>query len=154
MLDPGRVHPLGSRRADGERGFTTVDLMVGALVAVVLIGGVLSMLVQQSHLRQTNAESALAASACMNRIEALRELHAEEIAALHGSGFDVPGPNLEPGALKCLPGDPDGLAGYLSVETDQSFGDDKLFLVQASVTWQGVTGRRTYSLKSLIGERK
>ena len=137
-----------------EDGFSLIDLMIGAIVGVILIGAVLTVIVHQGHLRKANTETSLALNACMNTIENMRALDSAGILAMNGTGFDVPGPNGEVNGLAAVAGDKDGLAGSVTVVTDQSSGSNVLYLVVCSVTWMGGNGRRSYSIQTVMGERK
>jgi hypothetical protein len=160
---PGKATGNGFRSAPrseprsglgGEAGVFLVDLMIGAMVSVVLIGAVLSIVVHQGQMRQANTETSLALSAAINSVEQLRTVPQAVLPALDGTGFDVPGPNGAPGGLRAVPGDPDGLPGQLTVAVESTAGGETLYRVVASVAWVGVTGRRTYALETLLGERK
>jgi hypothetical protein len=137
-----------------EAGMSLVDLMIGAMVGIVLIGAVLSIVVHQGHLRQANTETSLAHSAALNNLELLRSLSEVDLPTMDGKGFDIPGSNGQPNGLHALPDDPDKLPGRLTVVVEKTSGGATLFRAIASVSWRGVTGRRIYSLQTLIGERK
>lgn len=142
------------RGCEGERGVSMIEVMIGAIIGVVIIGAVLSILVHQSHLRQSNAESSLAINAVLNNLEQLRTVSQATLPTLDAKGFDVPGLNGEPGGLRALPGDPDNLPGQINVFVDQSSGGSVLYRVVATVAWTGATGRRRFVMQTLMGERK
>ncbi len=137
-----------------QEGSSLIEVMVATIVSLVLIGAVLSTVIQQGHQRQVTAESSLALSAALNGLEQLRTKTEAELTATHNTGFDVPGSNGNPGGLTVVPGDADGLPGQFTVVLDQSSGGVNLYLVVATVSWTGVSGRRTVRLQSLMGERK
>lgn len=142
------------RTRSEESGFSLIDLMIGAMVSIILIGAVLTVIVHQGHLRQSNTETSLALNACMNTLENMRALDTSGILTMNGTGFDIPGPNGQPNGLTPVAGDLDGLPGAVTVVIDQSSGGNTLYLVVCSVTWTGVTGRRIYSMQTVMGERK
>ncbi|MHC5065116.1 MAG: PilW family protein [Planctomycetota bacterium] len=142
---------MGTR---GQDGFSLVDLMIGMVVSMVLIGAVLSVVHQQGEERRSTEEGTLALSAVRNNLELMRDMSGTQILALHGTGFDVPGSNGAAGGLSAVPGDPDGLPGEFAVTVDQVGGGGAIYRVVASVNWSGVSGRRRISLQALVGERK
>ncbi|MCH7477127.1 MAG: hypothetical protein IIA14_03380 [SAR324 cluster bacterium] len=143
-----------NRETNSEQGASLLELMIATLVALVLLGAVLSLVIQQAHQRQANTESSLALSAALNNLEQLRTVPATTLLTLNGTGFDVPGSNGAPGGLQPVPGDIDGLPGEFLVSVDQSAAGVDLYRVVATVTWRGVTGRRRVTLQALMGERK
>lgn len=137
-----------------QEGTSLVELMLSMIVGLVLIGAVLSVVIQQSHLRQSNAESSLAVGAALNTLERLRTLDDATFPTLDGTGFDIPGLNGQPGGLQPVPGDLDGLPGHLSVLVEQTSGGATLYRVVATVSWTGAGGRKRINLQSFVGERK
>ena len=143
-----------NRETNREQGTSLLEVMIATLVALVLLGAVLSVVIQQGRQRQTHTESSLALSAALNNLEQLRSVPATTLLALNDTGFDVPGSNGAPGGLQPVPGDVDGLPGQFLVSVDQSAAGVDLYRVVATVTWRGVTGRRRVTLQALMGERK
>jgi type II secretory pathway pseudopilin PulG len=141
-------------RQQSQQGSSLVEVMVATIVSLVLIGAVLSTVIQQAHQRQATAESSLALSAALNNLEQLRTMPEATLAAMNGVGFDVPGSNGNPGGLTPVPGDVDGLTGQFTVLQDQNSGGVTLYQVVATVSWTGVSGRRSVRLQALMGERK
>ena len=137
-----------------QKGSLLIELMIAALVSLVLIGAVLSTVIQQGHQRQVTSETSLALSAALNNLEQLRTVPEATLPTLDGTGFDVPSSNGGPGGLTPQPGDLDGLPGQLAVIVDQSQGGVTLYRVVATVSWTGVSGRRQIRLQALMGERK
>ena len=143
-----------NRETNREQGASLLEVMIATLVALVLLGAVLSVVIQQGRQRQANTESSLALSAALNNLEQLRSVPATTLITLNDTGFDVPGSNGAPGGLQPVPGDIDGLPGQFLVSVDQSAAGVDLYRVVATVTWRGVTGRRRVTLQALMGERK
>ncbi len=137
-----------------QKGTSLVEVMIAAVVSLVLVGAVLSTVIQQAHQRQTTSETSLALGAALNTLEQLRTIPETALPGLDGVGFPVPGSNGKPGGLTPQPGDPDGLPGQLAVFVDQTELGVTLYRVVATVAWTGVSGRRQIRLQSLIGERK
>ncbi len=137
-----------------QKGSSLIELMIAASISLVLIGAVLSTVIQQGHQRQASAETSLALSAALNNLEQLRTVPEATLITLDGQGFDVPGSNGGFGGLTPQPGDLDGLPGQLSVIVDQFTGGVTLYRVVATVSWTGVSGRRQILLQTLMGERK
>lgn len=129
--------------------------MIAALVSLVLVGAVLSTVIQQGHQRQSTSETSLALSAALNNLEQLRTVDEATLVSLDGTGFEIPGSNGAPaGGLTPQPGDFDGMPGQLSVIEDQKKGGVTLYRVVATVSWTGVSGKRQIRLQALMGERK
>lgn len=137
-----------------QKGSSLIELMIAAMVSLVLIGAVLSTVIQQGHQRQATNETALALSAALNNLEQLRTVDEATLPGLDGTDFDVPGSNGKPGGLTPQPGDPDGYPGELSVFVDQNKAGVTLYRVVATVSWIGVSGKRQIRLQALMGERK
>ncbi|MHC4515565.1 MAG: prepilin-type N-terminal cleavage/methylation domain-containing protein [Planctomycetota bacterium] len=137
-----------------QQGSSLIELMVAAMISLVLVGAVLSTVIQQGHQRRATSESSLALSAALNNLEQLRTVPEATLPLMDGKGFDVPGSNGAPGGLQPVPGDFDGLPGQFTVLVDQSKGGVRLYRVVATVAWTGVSGRRTIRLQALMGERK
>ena len=137
-----------------EEGISLMELLVSIVAAVVILGAVLSAMLHHAAERRTNAELNLALVACTNNLDELRSLPFSLVPTMDGVGFDVPGIDGQPGGLEPLPGDPDGLPGGFSVTMDQTSGGVVLYLVTATVNWNGARGRQRVELESLVGERK
>ena len=137
-----------------EAGMSLVELMMVIILAVVFIGALLSAAIQQGLHRQTNMETSLAMTAALDNLERVRATPFAGLPALNGSGFDVPGSNGNPGGLRALPGDPDGLPGELTVTVDETKTGYTLYRVAASVSWRGVNRSRRIQVETLVAERK
>jgi type II secretory pathway pseudopilin PulG len=138
-----------------QKGSSLIELMIAAMVSLVLIGAVLSTVIQQGHQRQATNETALALSAALNNLEYLRTVDEATLPTLDGKDFDIPASNGQPyGGLTPQPGDPDGYPGKLSVFVDQNKAGVTLYRVVATVSWTGVSGKRQIRLQALMGERK
>lgn len=140
---------------NSQKGSSLIELMIAAMVSLVLVGAVLSTVIQQGHQRQATTETALALSAALNNLEQLRTVDEADLPGLDGTDFPVPAANGKPtGGLTPQPGDPDGYPGKLSVFVDQNSGGVTLYRVVATVSWTGVNGKRQIRLQALLGERK
>ena len=135
-----------------QKGSSLIELMIAALVSLVLVGAVLSTVIQQGHQRQSTNETALALGAALNNLELLRTMDEATLPAMDGKEFDVPGSNGNPKGLTPQPGNL--LPGKLSVFVDQTTGGVTLYRVVATVSWTGVSGKRQIRLQALMGERK
>ena len=65
-----------------ERGFSLVELMIGMVASVLVIGSLLSMTTQQANLRKVDQEIHLALLACRNNLEELRSLPIATLPAM------------------------------------------------------------------------
>lgn len=142
------------RSQGGERGFSLVEVMVGMVASVLVIGSTLSMVTQHARLRKVDEELHLALVACQNNLEELRSLPFANLPSMHGVGFDVPGPNGAPGGLEPVAGDPDGLPGRFTVTVDQTTGSETIYLVTATVEWSGSIKRQSLELQTLMRPRQ
>lgn len=149
----GPARGLASAHSD-EAGTSLLELLVGIVIVVIVLGAVLKMTLQHSKSRVQSQELHLALSACRNNLEELRSLPFVSIPGLHGVGFDVPDSTGNPGGLNPVPGDPDGLPGQFSVSVDKSSGPEVLYRVIALVDWTGSHGKERFSLEMLLGRRK
>lgn len=127
-------------------------MLLGA--AAILILGSVTAVTQHAAQRRVHGEQILAMTTCRNVLEQLRSLPVTELPALHGTGFDVPGPDGQPGGLLCVPGDSDGLPGTIEVTVNRSSGSVVLYHVRALVRWQGTTRNGTFAMDTLMGERR
>ena len=152
--DERRARGAHEGHAMAEAGMSLVELMMAIILAVVFIGALLSAAIQQGLHRQTNMETSLAMSAALDNLERVRAVPFAGIPGLNGSGFDVPGSNGNPGGLRALPGDPDGLPGELTVAVDETKTGYTLYRVTASVNWRGVNRSRRIQIETLVAERK
>lgn len=137
-----------------QAGTSLVELLLGTTIVITLLMAISQTMVSQSRVRRTSEERSLAMTACRNNLESLRQLTMTEVVALHDTGFDVPGTNGQPGALRPVPGDSDGLPGRFSVTVDQVSAGERLYLVRLTVDWIGVSGRQSFQLHNLVTARK
>ncbi len=142
------------RPRSGEEGFYLVEIIIGMVVAVIVIGAALSMTIQLAKQRKIDQENHLALVACRNSIEELRSVPFADLPSINGDGFDVPSKDGGPGGLNALPGDPDGLPGQFTVTVDRTLGGENIYLVRATVTWTGVLRRQSFNMETLIGPRE
>ena len=142
------------RDRDRERGSSLVEMLVTSVIVVTLLVALLSATMNHSRQRRLNGERNLALVAAMNTLEQARTIPYADLPALNGTGFDVPGPNGQPGGLHPLPGDADGLPGSIRVVLDLSYGGAQVYRVTARVDWKGVQNKNQIELSSLIVERK
>ena len=137
-----------------EQGFSLVELMLGMVVAVLVIGSTLSMTTHHAKQRKADQEVQLALIACRDNLEKLRAIPFTSLLAQNGVGFDVLGKNGAPAGLAPLPGDPDGFPGQFTVVEDQSAGGEAIYLVRATVVWSGSRRRQIFELETLMGPRE
>ncbi len=141
-------------RANRIGGFSLVELMLGVVASVLVIGATLSMTLHVAKLRRVDQEIHLALVACRNNLEEPRSVPFSTLPTMNGVGFDVPGKNGAPGGLNAVPGDPDGLPGQFAVTVDQTTGGETMYLVKATVTWSGSLRRQSFELETLMGPRQ
>ncbi len=149
-------HNCGRRPArptPGEEGFSLVELMLGLVASVLVVGAILSMTVHDARHNKANQEVHLAFVACSNNLEELRTVPIASLPSFHGVGFDIPGPNGEAGGLNPVPDDDDGLAGRFSVTVDQTSYGRAVYVVRATVTWEGSLRPQSFALETLMGKR-
>lgn len=146
LPNPAKLHAAG--------GFSLVELMTGAVCTVLFLGATMSLVTQNGRQRQLNREISLASNAAFDCLETLRNLDIAALPAQDGVGFDVPAETGTPGGLNPAPGDADGLCGSFDVSIAQSSGSLVLYRVTAQVTWSGVSGVRTFSFQTLMGDRR
>ena len=141
-------------RTDRIGGFSLVELMLGVVMSVLVIGATLSMSLHVAKLRRVDQEINLALVACRNNLEELRSVPFSTLPTMNGVGFDVAGKNGAPGGLKAVPGDADGLPGQFTVTVDQTTGAETIYLVKATVTWSGSSKRQRFELETMMRERQ
>ncbi len=135
-------------------GFMIVELMVFLGAAVLLLSGALLSAHAHSQQRRVHSERTLALTACRNTFERLRSLDVATIAALAGTGFDVPGMDGQPNGLTPTEGDADGLPGTIRVETYRTAASGTVYLVTTAVRWVGATRGGRFDMQCLIGSRR
>jgi hypothetical protein len=131
-----------------------VELMMMLSFAVLLLLGAVSGVLSHSAQRRIHGEKILAMAACRNTLETLRGVDFATLTSYHGTGFDVPGQNGEPGGLNAVPGDADGLPGEITVTQYLSQGGHVLYQVRTTVRWMGATRGGSFSMETLIGDRR
>ena len=136
QLENGGHGLLAMKVATREEGTTLVEVMVSALIAVVLVGAILSVVISQASQRRSTTEQSLALGAALNNLEQLRAVPIATLPTLDGTGFDVPGLTGQPIGLNPIPGDPDGLPGEFTIVVDQTSGSVILYRVIATVAWR------------------
>lgn len=139
---------------DRQRGTTLVELAVLMTAAALLLAGVLTGVISHAGQRRVHNERTLAMAACRNTLESLRSLNAASLAALHGTGFDVPGTAGQPHGLQVVAGDADGLPGEISVTVDRNVGGQIVHLVRTRVRWRGATRNQEYAIETRMVERR
>lgn len=138
---------------DGDMGMSIVELMIGATMVLLIIGSIITIVLQNSRLSQQDRELNLAFVACRNNLEQIRTMDIATLPALDGVGFDVRQSAGEYGALNLVPGDVDGLPGTFSVVVDKTLGASTMYRVRATVDWIGVQGVQKFELSTVIGAR-
>lgn len=139
---------------DPEAGTSLVELMLAVSVVLVMLAGTLTGVAYHQRQRRITMERQLAMVACRNTLEQLRAVAIGTLPSLHGRGFDVPGTNGAPGGLRAVPGDPDGLAGEITVQPADAFGGTTIYYVSTRVVWAGVGPSNAIQLETLVGERR
>ena len=137
-----------------EKGASLVELLVGTVAIVVVLGATISTTVQSSKLRKDDTELRLAFAAAKNNIEELRTIPFAELPGMHERGFDVPAVNGAAGGLRAQPDDDDGLPGFISVAVDAEGAGETIYAVRVTVSWVGASGKRTFALETLMAQRK
>jgi type II secretory pathway pseudopilin PulG len=146
--------PRIRRTRGGERGLTLVDLLAGLAIAMVVLGGVLTTISSTTKLRRVDDELALAFVACRTQLEELRNAPFNTLAGMHGTRFSVRVAGSAVGELRAAPGVPPDQPGLISVTVYATSGSEVVYRVRASVTWSGVSGVRTFSMETLITNRR
>ncbi|MCA8973241.1 MAG: hypothetical protein KDC98_00900 [Planctomycetes bacterium] len=123
-------------------------------ICVTMLLAISTATVSQTRLRRMTLEQNLAMIACRSTIESMRDVAFSTLPTLDGVGFDIPGVNGEPGALRALPGDADGLPGLITVAVESSSGGETLYRITLAVDWLGAAGEQHYDSISLMAERK
>ncbi len=162
-MDHGRSMPTHDHATTGsdsilagrESGFSLVELMTGLMLAVLLIGGALTGIVQHQGQRRIHGEKILAMSACRSTIETLRSVDIADLPGFDGQGFDVLGQGGQPGGLAPVPGDVDGLCGEIAVTPHaRSQPNNALYVVTVTARWRGAARGGTFAMQTLMGERR
>lgn len=131
-----------------------VELLIMFSAAVMILAGALTGVVQHSAQRRMTTERIQAMVAARNVLEELRTVDITVLPTLNGTGFDVPGPDGEPGGLNPLPGDADGLPGQILVSEHDRLFSIVIYRVQVLVQWSGADPKGLFSMESLMGERR
>ena len=76
-----------------------------------------------------------------------------QIPALNGQGFDVPGPNGESNGLNLVESNVSGMPGLITTSVEATDTAITLYRVQVTVTWTGISGEQDFSLQTLIANR-
>lgn len=147
MHDHSDQHHTASK----AQGWTMIELMMGVLLALLTIGAVVTLTVTNARQQRTDAELALALNACRTKIEDLRSMSFQALAAEHGKGFAVSEPT---GSLQARPGDADGLPGRVDVQVAQSTATETLYRVTTTVDWTGINKEGNFSMTCYIGDRR
>ncbi|MEZ5990671.1 MAG: hypothetical protein R3F30_16465 [Planctomycetota bacterium] len=127
--------------------------MIGTIVIVTLLASLAKLVTQNNRLHRGDEELQLAYSTCRTTMEVARNLPFSVLPTLDGSGFDVPNINGDPGGLRAVEGDADGLTGEIKVTVDQAVGTEKIYLVELVVHWTGSMGERRFGMSSLMSMR-
>jgi type II secretory pathway pseudopilin PulG len=135
-------------------GFTLVELMGGVVIAFIALTGIFLTTMSVSQLRRVDEDLNLAFAACRTRLEEIRAMPFPSLPGQHNTGFAVDVDRNGNPELKAPPGDADGLPGRVLVTTEATAGTSVLYRVKVIVNWIGVSGVRTFSLESLVGNRR
>jgi hypothetical protein len=140
-----------ARPCNRQRGTTFIELMMGVVLALTILGGAVTMVASNSKLRRTDEEQLAAFRACRDKIEELRSLDFAQLLAQHDADFVVDGPGKK---LAAVPGDADGRPGEVSVVEHEKVGSEIIYRVTVTVTWTGLSPRRSYSMSCLMADRR
>lgn len=147
--------PSAPQRTAPEAGFTLVELMIGMVICVMLVVGIMTGVVAHQAQRRVHGEQILAMSACRNIMESLRAVDIDALPAQNGVGFDVPGQNGQLQGLTAQAGDADGKPGRITVQRHTEWTAlNPLYIVTTTVDWRGATRGATFSMTTLMGERR
>ena len=152
--DPRHRPPDTSTAADprdGQRGFSLVELMIGAVVMVVGLFGVMTSCIRLHSLQRLDGELAIAYAACRENLEELRSVPISGLLALDGTGFDVYASTDRMPTLRPVPGDADALPGEIRVALDDASAGFELYRIEVAVTWRGNSGNHDVRLAMLRG---
>jgi type II secretory pathway pseudopilin PulG len=153
----GTVKAPGGRLRRGRRsagGFTLVELMSGVVIAFIALTGIFLTTMSVSQLRRVDEDLNVAFAACRTRLEELRAISFSTLLAQNNTGFAVDVDRNGRPELQAPPGDTDGLPGRVLVTTEATSGTTLLYRVKVIVNWIGVSGVRTFSLESLMANRR
>lgn len=140
-------------RRSRQDGVSLVELMIGMMATVTILGALFAAAIQRSAQRRSDSERNRAFVGAAETLERLRSLPSTQLAPLHGTGFDIPGENGEPRGLTPMPGDADGLPGLIEIAVEDTSGTSTLYRVTVTVTWSGIRRSNRFQLEALIGER-
>ncbi len=147
-------NPTKARSRFRERGWSQVELLVGIVMVLPILGGSVLLCVQQARARALHNEISRAYVACYNGLEDLRALRFSDLPSQNGVGFDVMTPEGSPGGLDPVPGDADGLPGQFTVTVDKDSNGEILCRVKAKATWYRHPGNQELELERLMADRK
>ena len=152
-LIAGRPAATAAPGRPAETGFSIVELMIGTVLMVVGLVGIMSSCIRLHGLQRMDTEIGHAFRACRSNLEELRSKPISALAALNGTGFNVPGSDGVTPLLRALPNDPDGLPGQLQVTLDRNDAGRLLYRIRAVVTWRSAsaTDRHSVDLSTLRG---
>ena len=154
VLSPALPAPPAQRSAP-DAGFSLVELMIGMVICVMLVVGIMTGVVAHQAQRRVHGEQILAMSACRNVMETLRSVDIDALPTWDGHGFDIPGQNGQAQGLVPQAGDADGLAGRISITKHADWAvDNELYVVTTTVDWRGATRGATFSMTTLMGQRR
>lgn len=133
-----------------------MELTIAIAAAVTIVSAVLTATVRHSNHRQSNQERELASLAALDTLERVRSVPFSALPGMDGTGFDVLDPNGNPGGLRPVDGDLDGLPGQLIVrpEPGGTIGSETIYRVIAVVEWAGIRDRNRIEFGQLMVERK
>lgn len=132
---------------------TLMELLGSVVLAITVLGTVLSVVIQHGRLRRTDGELGLALIACKNNLEELRMLPIAQLPSMDGTGFGVATMSGNAGGLTPLPHDADGLPGSFAVSVEHSSSSRTLYRVKAQVDWLCNGKRQHMELETLMGDR-
>jgi prepilin-type N-terminal cleavage/methylation domain-containing protein len=134
-----------------EAGFSLVELMIATVVMVIGLVGIMNSCVHLNALQRLDGEVAMAYRACLKNLEEVRAMSMATILTMNGTGFDIPGANGAPKALRAQKGDVDGLPGQITVVKLATDAGRSLYQITATAKWQGASGNSSCELMTMVG---
>lgn len=113
------------QRAKNSRGFTLLELMIGAAVLITALAGLIAAFSGCFTLNETARNTTIAINGAQDRIEWIRNITFDQISNQDGTNFEING---------LSDGDSEGI-----VEVDSSNPD--LYRITVTISWRQKGGR-------------
>jgi Tfp pilus assembly protein PilV len=136
-----------------EGGFSFVELLGGMVLLLMAVAAIYRMNTYGARHRRVDDERQQAFAACRSRLEELRLLPIAALPAQSGTRFlvDVDGDGA--GDLHATADNLTGLPGLVTVTTEATSGSETIHRVVVAVVWEGIAGRQTFAMTTLIADR-